>query len=236
MMLELRDVQAFYGQAQALSGVSLTVPDGKMIGLIGPNGAGKTTTILSICGLHAIAGGTILFNSKELKGLPPQKIKHLGIVTVPEGRRLFTKMTVSDNLLMGAYLYSDKKRLSETMSEVFSLFPVLRERKKQAAGTLSGGEQQMLAIGRGLMANPSTMLADEMSLGLAPIIIHEIYRVVKKINSERGVAVLLVEQQATVAFKYASYLYIMELGKISMGGDPQTLIQNNYVKKTYLGE
>jgi branched-chain amino acid transport system ATP-binding protein len=235
-MLQLKEVEAHYGLARALSGINLTVPEGKMVGLIGPNGAGKTTTILTICGLHPVSAGSIFFDSSEIAGLPPQDVKQLGIATVPEGRRLFTKMTVLDNLLMGAYLTKDRKQIKKTMSEVFSLFPVLGERKKQLAGTLSGGEQQMLAIGRALMATPSMMLADEMSLGLAPLIIREIYRVIKSINDTRGVSVLVVEQQAVVAFKYTSYLYIMELGKIVMEGDPSTLIKNDYVQKTYLGE
>ena len=235
-MLELRDIHAYYGLAKVLSGISLTVPEKSMVGLIGPNGAGKTTTILSICGLHQVAEGKVLLNSKEIMGMSPQDIKKLGIATAPEGRRLFTKMTVFDNLLMGAYLITDKKELSDATSLVFSLFPVLKERKNQLAGTLSGGEQQMLTIGRALMADPMFLLVDELSLGLAPIIIKEIYRVIKSINEQKGVSILLVEQQATIAFKYTTYIYVMELGRIAMEGNPKELVKNEYIVNTYLGE
>ena len=235
-MLELRDIHAYYGLAKVLSGISLTVPEKSMVGLIGPNGAGKTTTILSICGLHQVAGGKVLLNRREIMGMSPQAIKKLRVATAPEGRRLFTKMTVFDNLLMGAYLITDRKELNGSMSLVFSLFPVLKERKNQLAGTLSGGEQQMLTIGRALMADPVFLLVDELSLGLAPIIIKEIYRVIKSINEEKGVSILLVEQQATIAFKFATYIYVMELGKIVMEGDPKELVKNEYIVNTYLGE
>lgn len=159
----------------------------------------------------------------------------MGIATIPEGRRLFSKMTVLDNLLMGAYLIQDNKLMNESMSHVFSLFPVLKERQKQLAGSLSGGEQQMLTIGRAMMANPKILLADEISLGLAPIIIRDIYRVIKSIN-ERGVSILVVEQQATIVFKFATYIYVMELGKIAIEGDPKELVKSDYIKNTYLGE
>ncbi len=180
--------------------------------------------------------GKVLLNSKEIMGMTPQDIKKLGIATAPEGRRLFTKMTVFDNLLMGAYLITDKKELSDSTSLVFSLFPVLKERKNQLAGTLSGGEQQMLTIGRALMADPMFLLVDELSLGLAPIIIKEIYRVIKSINEQKGVSILLVEQQATIAFKYTTYIYVMELGRIALEGNPKELIKNEYIINTYLGE
>jgi branched-chain amino acid transport system ATP-binding protein len=234
-MLELKEVHAFYGLAKVLSGIYLTVPEGHMVGLIGPNGAGKSTTLLSICGLHPIASGVILLNSKKIMQLAPQHIRKLGVATIPEGRGLFRKMTVIDNLLIGGHLCNDKKQLRETMAQVFSLFPILGNRRKQFAGTLSGGEQQMLAIGRALMANPKVILADEMSLGLAPLIIQEVYRVIKSIN-ERGVSILLVEQQATIAFKFASSIYVMEQGKIAMEGNATRLAENEYIKKTYLGE
>jgi branched-chain amino acid transport system ATP-binding protein len=235
-MLELRDVHAYYGLAKVLSGISLTVPEKSMVGLIGPNGAGKTTTILSICGLHQVSQGKVLLNSKEIMRMSPQDIKKLGIATAPEGRRLFTKMSVFDNLLMGAYLITDKKQLNDSMSLVFSLFPVLKERRDQLAGTLSGGEQQMLTIGRALMATPMFLLVDELSLGLAPIIVKEIYRVIKSINEQKGVSILLVEQQATIAFKFTTYIYVIELGRIALEGNPQELVKNEYVINTYLGE
>jgi branched-chain amino acid transport system ATP-binding protein len=235
MKLEVKGIHAFHGLARVLSGINLTVPEGKMIGLIGPNGAGKSTTIFSICGLHQVTEGHIFIDSKEITHLSPQAIKKSGIATAPEGRRLFSKMTVLDNLLIGAHLIQDKKITNQAMSEVFSLFPILKDRKKQLAGSLSGGEQQMLTIGRAMMAVPRVMLVDEMSLGLAPIIIREIYRIIKSIN-EKGVSILVVEQQATIAFKFASYIYVMELGKIAMEGEPKELIRNDHVINTYLGE
>ncbi len=235
MKLEVRGIHAFYGLARVLSGINLTVPEGKMIGLIGPNGAGKSTTIFSICGLHPVAEGHIFIDSKEITHLSPQLIKKSGIATAPEGRRLFSKMSVLDNLLIGAHLVQDKGILNQAISEVFSLFPILKNRQKQLAGSLSGGEQQMLTIGRAMMAAPRIMLVDEMSLGLAPIIIREIYRIIQSIN-KKGVSILVVEQQATIAFKFASYIYVMELGKIAMEGEPKELIRNDHVIHTYLGE
>lgn len=235
MNLEVRDIHASYGLARVLAGVNLTVPEGNMIGLIGPNGAGKSTTISSICGLHQVTAGNIFLDSNEITHLSPQAIKKLGVATVPEGRRLFSKMRVFDNLMIGAYLIRDKGMIHKTMSNVFSLFPVLKERHKQLAGSLSGGEQQMLTIGRAMMADPRFMLIDELSLGLAPIIIREIYRIIKSIN-ERGVSILVVEQQAKIAFKFASYIYAMELGKIAIEGDPKELMKNEYVINSYLGE
>jgi branched-chain amino acid transport system ATP-binding protein len=235
VILKLEEVHTSFGLSKALSGVSLIVPDAKMVALIGPNGAGKSTTIFTICGLYRATTGKILLDSKEIMRLSPQEIKQLGLSTIPEGRRLFSKLTVIENLMIGAHLIQSKKQIKEALSSVFSLFPRLREREKQLAGSLSGGEQQMLAIGRGLMANPKMIMADEISIGLAPIIIQEIYRVLKAIN-EKGVSMLVVEQQARIAFKMTTYVYVIELGKIAMEGEPKDLIQNDYVINTYLGE
>jgi branched-chain amino acid transport system ATP-binding protein len=234
-MLELKEIHVFYGLAEAVSGVSLVIQAGEMVGLIGPNGAGKSTIILSVCGLIPIARGMILFNSKEITRWNPQTITKAGIATIPEGRRLFSKMTVIDNLLIGAHLCQDKNQVTERMSQVFSIFPVLGGRRKQLAGTLSGGEQQMLAIGRAMMAKPTIILADEISLGLAPLVIHEVYRAIKSIN-DKGVSILLVEQQVTVTFKFTSSVYVLEHGRIVMKGSPKELVGNEHIKKTYLGE
>jgi branched-chain amino acid transport system ATP-binding protein len=234
-MLELKEIHVFYGLAEAISGVSLVIPSGEMVGLIGPNGAGKSTIILSTCGLIPIASGVILLNSEEITGWNPQSITKVGIATIPEGRRLFSKMTVIDNLLIGAHLCQDKNQVRERMSHVFSIFPVLENRKKQLAGTLSGGEQQILAIGRAMMANPMIILADEISLGLAPLVIQEVYRAIKLIN-DKGVSILLVEQQVTVTFKFTSSIYVLEHGRIVMKGSPKELVGNEHIKKTYLGE
>lgn len=234
-MLEVRDVHSFYGLAKALSGISLTLPEGSMSSLIGPNGAGKTTTIHSICGFHRISNGKVLLDSQEITGMPPESVRGLGIATAPEGRRLFSKMTVLENLLMGAYLVRDKKQINDLMTQVSSLFPTLKERKKQLAGSLSGGEQQMLTIGRALMSNPKIILADEISFGLAPLVIQEVYRALKIIN-QRGVSMLIVEQQATAAFRFTSYVYLMEQGRITLEGKPEELMKYDLIVSTYLGE
>jgi branched-chain amino acid transport system ATP-binding protein len=234
-MLELRNVHSHFGLAEVLDGVSISVKDEAMVGIIGSNGAGKSTTILSICGLQQVTAGEILLNGEEITNLVPQQIKKLGISTVPEGRRLFVKMTVFENLLIGAHLCNDRLRIDTNLSKVFTLFPGLKERKKQLAGSLSGGEQQMLAIARAIMGDPMIILADEISLGLAPIVIKDVYRTLESVN-KIGVSVLFVEQQATIAFKYSSYIYVMEQGKVVIEGSPGDLIAREEVIKAYLGD
>lgn len=234
-MLELKGVHSNYGLAEILTGVNIFVKDGNMVGIIGSNGAGKSTTILTICGLQHITKGKVILNGEEITNLPPQKIRNLGIATIPEGRRLFGKMSVIENLLIGGHLCKDKKKLGNDISKVYSLFPRLKERKAQLAGSLSGGEQQMLAIGRAIMGNPIIILADEISLGLAPIVIKDVYRALESVNNI-GMSVLFVEQQANIAFKCSSYIYIMEEGKVVIEGSPEDLVNRGEVVKAYLGE
>jgi branched-chain amino acid transport system ATP-binding protein len=234
-MLELRDVQTYYGNIQALKGVSLTVEEGEIITLIGANGAGKTTTLMSISGGVAPRRGEILFKGAPIHDIPGNKIVELGICQVPEGRRIFPYLTVTENLDMGAFLRTDKDGIQQDLEYVFDLFPILAERRNQAGGTLSGGEQQMLAISRALMARPKLLLMDEPSLGLAPLVVKRIFETVKKINEENNVTIFLVEQNANMALKLANRGYVMENGKITLADDADLLMKNEDVKKAYLG-
>jgi len=234
-LLELKDIRTFYGNIQALKGISISVEEGEIVTLIGANGAGKTTTLMSICGITPIREGAIFLNGKEISKMSPNKIVQMGVSQVPEGRRIFPQLTVSENLDMGAFLRSDKEGIKRDIEEVFSIFPRLAERRNQLGGTLSGGEQQMLAVSRALMANPHLLLLDEPSLGLAPLVVQNIFEVIQKINKERKTTVLLVEQNANMALKIANKGYVLQNGLIKMSDTAERLLENEEVRKAYLG-
>lgn len=233
-MLELRNVDTYYGNIQALRGVSLRVNDGEIVTLIGANGAGKSTTLMTICGINRPRQGEIIWNGTPIHELPPHEIVTLGISQVPEGRLIFPDLSVRENLDLGAFLRRDSQGIKEDMDYVFSLFPILAERRRQAGGTLSGGEQQMLAIGRALMAEPRLLLLDEPSLGLAPLLVRSIFETVRAING-RGVTVLLVEQNARAALKLATRGYVLEVGKVVMEDRAENLLADASVREAYLG-
>ena len=234
-MLEVKDLHVSYGGIRALRGVTLEVPDGKIVTLIGANGAGKSTMLRTISGLVKAESGSILYDGKELLGMPINKILELGIAMVPEGRRVFTNLTVLENLKIGAYLRRDKAGIQKDIEWVYELFPRLQERSWQMAGTLSGGEQQMLAVGRALMSRPKLMMMDEPSLGLAPLVVKGIFEIIREINRQ-GVTVLLIEQNANMALKTADLAYVLETGEITMHGTGAELLTNEAVKRAYLGE
>ena len=233
-MLELKGVRTFYGNIQALWDVDLRIEEGEIVTLVGANGAGKSTTLMSICGAVPIAGGEIRFNGAPIHTLRPDKIVRLGISQVPEGRLIFPDLTVRENLELGAYLRNDKSGIAKDMDFAFDLFPILAERRNQAGGTLSGGEQQMLAISRALMARPKLLLLDEPSLGLAPIIIRQIFLIIQRVNAD-GTTVFLVEQNANQALKIAKRGYVMETGRITMQGTGESLLADEAVRRAYLG-
>jgi branched-chain amino acid transport system ATP-binding protein len=234
-ILELRDVHTYYGSIHALKGVSLQVRDGEIVTLLGANGAGKTTTLRSINGLNRPRQGSIRFEGEEITASPAHEIVKRGIAQSPEGRRLFPRMSVIENLEMGAFQRSDRAGIKEDMERVYQLFPRLHERRNQKAGTMSGGEQQMCAIGRALMARPKLLLLDEPSLGLAPIFVERIFDIVRTIN-EQGTSILLVEQNALMALEHANRGYVMETGTIVLTDSAAALKTNEQVRKTYLGE
>ncbi len=234
-MLKIRNINTFYGNIQALKDVSIDIAEGEIITLIGANGAGKTTTLMSVCGVVPPRSGEILFKGQPIHRLSPDKIVPLGICQVPEGRLIFPYMTVMENLDMGAYLRHDKAGIKHDLEYVFNLFPILAQRKSQAGGTLSGGEQQMLAMSRALMARPRLLLLDEPSLGLAPLIIRQIFEIIEKINEESNTTVFLVEQNANQALKVAHRGYVMENGRISLTDSAESLMKNEDVKRAYLG-
>jgi branched-chain amino acid transport system ATP-binding protein len=234
-MLELKNLQTFYGGIQALRNVSMEVSEGEIITLIGANGAGKTTTLMSICGIVPPRSGDILFMGKPIHDLSPNAIVSLGISQVPEGRRIFPYLTVMENLDMGAFLRADKAGIKQDMEYIFELFPILAERRHQAGGTLSGGEQQMLAISRALMARPMLLLMDEPSLGLAPLIVKQIFEIIRKVNTENNTTIFLVEQNANLALKVAHRGYVMETGRITLADSAEKLLADEKVKKAYLG-
>ena len=234
-MLELKNLQTFYGGIQALKDVSMEVSEGEIITLIGANGAGKTTTLMSICGIVPPRSGDILFMGKPIHDLSPNQIVALGISQVPEGRRIFPYLTVMENLDMGAFLRADKDEIKQDMEYIFELFPILAERRHQAGGTLSGGEQQMLAISRALMARPMLLLMDEPSLGLAPLIVKQIFEIIRKVNTENNTTIFLVEQNANLALKVAHRGYVMETGRITLTDSAEKLLADEKVKKAYLG-
>jgi len=234
-MLEVRHIETFYGNIRALKNVSLSINEGEIVTLIGANGAGKSTTLMSICGVTPPRNGEILFCGQPIQTLSAEKIVTLGICQVPEGRHIFPQMSVLENLEMGAYLRHDKAAIKSDIDEVFGRFPILEKRRQQAGGTLSGGEQQMLAISRALLARPALLLLDEPSLGLAPLIIKQIFEIIKKINSESNTTVFLVEQNANQALKIADRGYVMENGAITLEDRAENLLANDEVKKAYLG-
>ena len=234
-MLKIENLHVAYGGIQALRGISLEVPDGKIVTLIGANGAGKSTTLRTISGLVKAASGSITWNGEELLGKPIDKIVTSGIAMSPEGRRVFPDMTVLENLKIGAYLRKDKAEIQKDIEWVYSLFPRLQERSWQLAGTLSGGEQQMLAVGRALMSRPKLMMLDEPSLGLAPLVVQDIFTIIREINRQ-GVTVLLVEQNANMALKIADQAYVLETGNITMSGTGAELLVNEKVREAYLGK
>ena len=233
-MLELQSVESYYGKIQALKGISLEVPDGAIVAILGANGAGKSTTLKTVSGLIQPTRGQILFEGQAIQTAPPHKIVRLGICQVPEGRDIFMGLTVQENLKMGAFTRKDTREVQHSLERIYVSFPILKERTRQQAGTLSGGEQQMLAIARGLMSNPKLMLLDEPSLGLAPLMVEEIFRIIKEINQE-GVTILLVEQNANIALQTAQYGYVMETGSIALKDTAGNLIRNDYVRRVYLG-
>lgn len=246
-MLKLENVRTFYGLIEAVKGIDLEVGEGEIICLIGSNGAGKSTTLMTMSGILKPMTGNITFEGKRIDGLPPHSIVGMGISQVPEGRRIFPRLTVMENLEMGAYAIvgdrlsgdrrskTNKERRESSLDRVFSLFPVLRERQRQPGGTLSGGEQQMLAIARALMSRPKVLLLDEPSLGLAPILVSKIFKIIREINDE-GVTILLVEQNAHAALSLADRGYVLESGRITIHGTGEELLRNERVKQAYLGE
>ena len=234
-MLTIKDLHVSYGGIQALRGIDMEVPDGKIVTLIGANGAGKSTALRTISGLVKAESGSITYDGTELLGQPIYKILGMGIAMVPEGRRILTNLTVLENLKIGAYLRKDKAGIEKDIQWVYSLFPRLQERSWQLGGTLSGGEQQMLAVGRALMSRPKLMMMDEPSLGLAPLVVRDIFEIIKEINRQ-GVTVLLIEQNANLALKTADFGYVLETGQITLTGTGRELLANEAVKKAYLGE
>ena len=234
-MLRLKSVHTYYGNVHVLKGISLHVRPGELVALIGANGAGKTTTLRTISGLLKLRKGETEFLGADIGGMAPNKIVRRGVSHVPEGRQVFAKMTVRANLEMGGYLLKDKKRVKERIQELASLFPILDERKDQLAGTLSGGEQQMLAIGRALMGQPRLLLLDEPSLGLAPMMAHAVFKSIARLRDE-GMTILLVEQNARAALNISDRAYVMETGKIIMQGSSEELLNHNQIKRAYLGK
>ncbi len=234
-MLEVKDLEVYYGMIQAIKGISFTVNEGEVIALIGANGAGKTTILQTITGMIPAKRGTILFDGVDITKVPGHKIVPMGMAHVPEGRRVFSQLSVLDNLRLGAYSRKDKNEIEETLEMVYHRFPRLKERRKQIAGTLSGGEQQMLAMGRALMSKPRIILMDEPSMGLSPIFVSEIFDIVREI-SESGTTVLLVEQNAKKALAIADRAYVLETGNIVLEGEADVLLNDESVKKAYLGE
>jgi branched-chain amino acid transport system ATP-binding protein len=233
-VLEVRNVETFYGAVMAIRGVSLEVHEGQIVTILGANGAGKTTLLKTISGVMDPEKGKILLNGQEIQGIEPDRIVRMGVAHVPEGREVFPFLTVEENLRMGAYTRSDAG-IGDDLDMVFGYFPILKERRGQQAGYLSGGQQQMLAIGRGLMARPKILLLDEPSLGLSPILVQEIFGIIRRLNAEQGVTMMLVEQNAKVALETAHYGYVMEIGRIVMGGSAQQLLASEDIQEFYLG-
>ena len=234
-MLEVRDLEVYYGVIQAIKGISFDVNQGEIVALIGANGAGKTTTLHTITGLISAKTGKIVYEGTDITRVPGYKLVGMGIAHVPEGRRIFQQLSVYKNLTLGAFTRKDKKEVEETLNMVYQKFPRLEERKKQIAGTLSGGEQQMLAMGRALMSNPKIILMDEPSMGLSPLFVGEVFKIIEEIKAS-GTTVLLVEQNAKKALEIADRAYVLETGTISLSGDAKELMNNDSVKKAYLGE
>ena len=234
-MLKVENLVVSYGGIEALKGISLNVPEGKIITLIGANGAGKSTLLRTIIGLVKPESGKISYNEKEITSLNSQKIVTTGITLVPEGRRVFSNLTVLENLKIGAYMRNDKAEIEKDIEWIYGMFPRLQERNWQLAGTLSGGEQQMLAVGRALMCRPKLIMMDEPSLGLAPLVIKDIFRIIQEINS-KGMTILLIEQNANMALKIADWAYVLETGRITMEGTGKELLENPQIREAYLGK
>ena len=234
-MLEVKDLQVYYGMIQAIKGISFEVNQGEVIALIGANGAGKTTILHTVTGLIAPKTGSIMFEGQDITKIPAHKIVSMGMAHVPEGRRVFAQLSVYDNLKMGAYTRTDKNEIEESLEMVYKRFPRLEERKNQMAGTLSGGEQQMLAMGRALMSKPKIILMDEPSMGLSPIFVNEIFDIIQEVSAS-GTTVLLVEQNAKKALSIADRAYVLETGNIALEGDAKVLMNDDSIKKAYLGE
>lgn len=232
-MLTVRDLRVHYGKAEALKGISIEIDEGEIITLVGANGAGKTTTLKTISGLKKPTSGSIWFQGRRIDGLPPHQVARLGIAHIPEGRRVLAPMTVLENLEMGAYLRRDRREIAKQLENVYRHFPVLREKAKQRAGSLSGGEQQMLAIARALMGQPKLLLMDEPSLGLSPILVDEVANIIRDIN-QAGVSIILVEQNAQMALSLANRAYVLEVGEVILSGQARELINDERVKKAYL--
>jgi branched-chain amino acid transport system ATP-binding protein len=235
-ILELKNVAAHYGRIQALKGISLSVREGEVVSIIGANGAGKSTTLMTICGIVRASEGAVHYAGQDITRVNADKLPRMGLCQVPEGRRIFPRLSVAENLDMGAFFRRRKRRIRADMEMVYEYFPRLRERRSQAGGTLSGGEQQMLAIGRALMSRPKVLLLDEPSLGLAPIIVKQIFDIVQTINQEQGVTILLVEQNANLALQASNRGYVLETGKVVMADDAASLLDNPDIRKAYLGE
>ncbi len=235
-LLEVKDIHTYYGKIHALKGISLDVEDGEIVTLIGGNGAGKTTTLNTICGITPASQGTVILEGKNITRTPPHAISALGVGQSPEGRKIFTRLTVRENLEMGAYARKDAAGIARDMEYVFTTFPRLKERVTQLGGTLSGGEQQMLAIGRALMAHPRILLLDEPSMGLAPLLVRDIFSIIQHLNQEQRTTILLVEQNAHMALAIASRGYVLQTGKIIMADSAEALQQDEMVRKAYLGE
>ena len=234
-MLKLKDVNTYYGNIHALKGIDLEVTEGEVISLIGANGAGKSTTLMTTSGIVPAKKGTVTFKGKDITHVSPDAIVKMGICQVPEGRRIFPYLTVAENLDMGAFLRDDKENIKKDLDYVYSLFPILADRRNQQGGTLSGGEQHMLAISRALMSHPKVLLLDEPSLGLAPIVVKQIFDIIKKINEEQKTTIFIVEQNANLALKAAHRGYVMENGSITLTDTGENLLANEDVKKAYLG-
>lgn len=235
MLLKVENLHTYYGKIEALKGISVDVAEGEIVTLIGANGAGKSTTLKTLSGQIAPGSGTIEFDGRPIGGTPAHKVTELGIIQVPEGRRIFPRMTVLENLEMGSFLRSDKDEIQKDIEHVYELFPRLKERVAQRGGTLSGGEQQMLAMGRALMARPKLLMLDEPSMGLAPVVVETIFEIIQKLNSE-GITILLVEQNANLALSVANRGYVLETGEIKLTGSGKELLANDEVRKAYLGE
>lgn len=234
-MLELQAVDVYYGPAQALCGVSISIPHGRIVAMLGPNGAGKTTVLRTISGLVTPRQGTVVFQGRSLKGIPAEEITRMGIIHVPEGRGILPQFTVEENLRIGTYLRHDRSQVESDFRQILDYFPILRTRFRQVASTLSGGEQQMLAIGRALLARPRLLLVDEPSFGLAPLIMKEVMKILQTIN-QHGVTILLVEQNVRLALAIADYAYVLEAGRIAASSDAKSLAAGDLIKRSYLGE
>ena len=235
-VLEVRNLESFYGPVMALRGVSLEVPKGKVVTILGANGAGKTTLMKTVSGVINPRKGAVWFQGERIDGNEPDRLVKKGLSHVPEGREVFPFLSVAENLAMGAYTRNDKSEIQRDIEMIYDYFPILKDRRDQAAGTMSGGQQQMLAIGRGLMSRPSLMLLDEPSLGLSPLLVQEIFTIIRRLNKEQGVTILLVEQNARVALAAADYGYVLETGRIVMAGSADKLLHSDDIKEFYLGQ